>query len=282
MGKIWFDSLLKKQSLNKRTTVMETILSTDGTLIAYKKTGTGMPLVMVHGTNGSHAHWNLCLPLLTQHFTIYAMERRGRGQSGDTSEYSIEREYEDIVALAASINGPVDIFGHSFGAACVLGAAQKIPNLRRMILYEPPMLQEQQSPQRAMLLDRMEQMLIDGQREQVVITLLRDMLSVPQPMLDRIQTMPNWTSQVEAAHTIPRELRQSHCYAPDLKALEQITNPILFLLGEQSPAFFRQTSETLQVHIPNSQISVLPGQQHSAMLTAPDLFAKEIIRFLKS
>jgi pimeloyl-ACP methyl ester carboxylesterase len=209
------------------------------------------------------------------------MERRGRGQSGDAPDYSIEREFEDVAALANSIGGPVDVFGHSFGAACVLGAARQIPNLRRMILYEPPMLQEQQSPQRAILLDRMEQMLTDDKREEVVITLLRDMLNVPQPMLDRIKTMPNWASQVEAAHTIPRELRQSHCYAPDLSTLEQITVPILFLLGSESPSFFRQTTEALSAHLPNSQIVVLPGQQHSAMLTAPELFANEIIQFLK-
>ena len=260
---------------------METILSTDQTAIAYKKTGTGTPLVMVHGTNGSHAHWNLALPQLNQHFTVYAMERRGRGESGDASNYSIEREFEDVAALANSVGGPVDVFGHSFGAACVLGAAQQIPNLRRMILYEPPMLQEQQSPQRALLLDHMEQMLADGRREEVVITLLRDMLNVPQPMLDRIQTFPNWASQVAAAHTIPRELRQSHCYARDLTALEQITVPTMFLLGSDSPSFFKQTTETLSAHLPHSQIVVLHGQQHSAMLTAPELFANEIIQFLE-
>lgn len=259
---------------------METILSTDCTKIVYQKTGEGTPLIMVHGTNGSYAHWNLCLSQLNQHFTVYAMERRGRGQSGDTSDYSIEREFEDVAALANSIGGPVDVFGHSFGAACVLGAARQIPNLRWMILYEPPMLQGQQSPQRALLLDRMEKLLADGKREEVVITLLRDMLNVPQPMIDRIQTMPNWTSQVEAAHTIPRELRQSHCYVPDLSALEQITIPIMFLLGSDSPPFFRQTTETLHSRLPNSQVVVLPGQQHSAMLTAPELFANEIIRFL--
>jgi pimeloyl-ACP methyl ester carboxylesterase len=259
---------------------METILSTDQTAIAYKKTGTGTPLVMVHGTNGSHAHWNPSLPQLNQHFTVYAMERRGRGESGDASDYSIEREFEDVAALANSVGGPVDVFGHSFGAACVLGAAQQIPDLRRMILYEPPMLQEQQSPQRAILLDRMEQMLADGEREKVVITLLRDMLSVPQPMIDHISAAPNWASQVAAAHTIPRELRQSHCYAPNLKILEQVTIPIIFFLGSDSPSFFRQTTETLNAHLPNSQIIVLAGQQHSAMLTAPELFANEIIHFL--
>jgi pimeloyl-ACP methyl ester carboxylesterase len=260
---------------------METVLTTDQTAIAYNKTGTGTPLVMVHGTNGSHAHWNLVLPKLNSHFTVYAMERRGRGQSGDAPDYSIEREFEDVAALANSVGCPVDIFGHSFGAACVLGAARQIPNLRRMILYEPPMLQEQQSPQRAVLLDRMEQMLADGEREKVVVTLLRDMLNIPQAMIDRIQTLPNWADQVAAAHTIPRELRQSHCYAPDLAALEQITIPTMFLLGSDSPSFFKETTETLNAHLPNSQIVILPGQQHSAMLTAPELFANEIIHFLK-
>jgi len=86
---------------------------------------------------------------------------------------------------------------------------------------------------------------------------------------------------VNAAHTIPRELRQSHLYAPDLSALEQITVPIMFLLGSDSPLFFKQTTETLSTHLPNSQIVTLPGQQHSAMLTAPDLLANEIIQFLK-
>jgi pimeloyl-ACP methyl ester carboxylesterase len=260
---------------------METILSLDHTVIAYKKTGTGTPLIMVHGTNGSHAHWNLALPQLNKYFTVYAMERRGRGQSGDASDYSIEHEFEDVAALANSIGGPVDIFGHSFGAACVLGAAQQIQNLRRMILYEPPMLQEQQSPERAVMLTRMEQMLADGEREKVVVTLLRDMLNIPQSMIDRISATPNWVSQVEAAHTIPRELRQSHCYAPDLTALKQIAVPTIFFLGSDSPTFFRQTTETLNARLPNSQIVVLPGQQHSAMLTAPELFADEIIRFLK-
>jgi pimeloyl-ACP methyl ester carboxylesterase len=107
------------------------------------------------------------------------------------------------------------------------------------------------------------------------------MLNIPQFMIDRINSAPNWKSQVDAAHTIPRELRQSHCYAPDLAALEKITVPTLFLLGSDSPSFFKKTTETLHVHLPNSQIAVLQGQQHSAMLTAPELLANEIIRFLE-
>ena len=136
---------------------MNTIASADQTIIAYDRAGSGTPLLLVHGTNGNHMQWNLVLPYLSAHFTVYTMERRGRGQSGDAPDYAIQREFEDVAALAGAIGKPVDILGHSFGAACVLGAARLIPNLRRMMLYEPPMLQEQQSPQRAMLLDRMEQ-----------------------------------------------------------------------------------------------------------------------------
>ena len=259
---------------------MNTILSTDRTSIAFEQTGYGTPLLLVHGTNSNHTQWNLALPYLMPHFTVYTLDRRGRGQSGDAPEYSIQREFEDVAALVNAIGGPVDVLGHSFGAACVLGAARLMPNLHRMILYEPPMLQAQQSPQRAQLLAHMEQLLAQGENALVVITLLRDMLGVPQAMIDRIQTLPNWADQVAAAHTIPRELRQSHAYAPDLTALEILSVPTLFLLGEQSPIFFRQTTETLHAHLPNSQITVLSGQQHSAMLTAPELFAAEVIKFL--
>jgi len=260
---------------------MNTIFSADQTAIAFEQTGTGRPLLLVHGTNSNHTQWNLALPYLSAHFTASTMDRRGRGQSGDAPDYAIQHEFEDVAALAGSIGEPVDILGHSYGAACVLGAARLIPNLRRMILYEPPMLQAQQSPQRALLLERMEQQLARGENAEVVLTLLRDMLNVPQPMLDRIQTLPNWADQVATAHTIPRELRQSHCYAPKLIDLERINVPTLFLLGEQSPVFFRQTTETLQAHLPNSQIAILPGQQHSAMLIAPELFAGEVVKFLK-
>jgi len=259
---------------------MDTILSKDKTAIAFNKSGSGTPLLLVHGTNGSWTHWSFVLPYLRDHFTVYAMERRGRGESGDAPNYSIEREFEDVAALASFIREPVDILGHSYGAACLLGAARSIPNLRRMILYEPPMLQEQQSPQRTAILESMEQMLLEGENEKVIMTLLRDMFNIPQAMIDRGRAAPNWADMVAAAHTIPRELRQSHCYVSDLKDLCQITIPTLFLLGEKSPAFFHQTTETLKNNLPNCQVMILPDQQHSAMLTAPELFANEVIKFL--
>lgn len=100
--------------------------SNDGTLIAYWSTGCGHPLVMVHGTSTDHTSFRFLTPLLENHFTIHIVDRRGRGKSGDSEEYSIEREFNDIAAVANSIEGSVSLFGHSFGATVALGAALHI------------------------------------------------------------------------------------------------------------------------------------------------------------
>jgi pimeloyl-ACP methyl ester carboxylesterase len=259
---------------------VEKIISNDGTPIALERSGAGAPLVLVHGTNTDHTRWALVRPLLEQHFTLYALDRRGRGESGDAAEYAIAREFEDVAAVANIIEGPVNVFGHSFGAACVLGAARQIHNLGSLILYEPPMTRPQHSPERAALLEKMDQELRLGNREQVVVLLLRDMMNVPAALVERMRATPAWAGQVAAAHTILRELHQSETYAADLEGLKSIRVPALLLLGSESPDHFRVTTNLLHQTLPASQVVVLPGQQHSAMMTAPDLLAQEVIRFL--
>jgi pimeloyl-ACP methyl ester carboxylesterase len=92
---------------------MQTITSKDGTMIAYQRSGTGPPLVLVHGTTADHTRWAPVLPAFEQYFTVYAVDRRGRGGSGDAGQYAIEREFEDIVALVNSIEEPVFLLGRS-------------------------------------------------------------------------------------------------------------------------------------------------------------------------
>ncbi len=259
---------------------MDKVLSKDGTAIAYERVGDGPALLLVHGTGSDSSRWSFVVPQLAHHFTVYLINRRGRGSSGDGEEYTIEREYEDIQAVAAAVSGPVDILGHSFGAACVLGAAPRISNLRRLIVYEPPMLQEQYTPQREEILYRMDEALSAGDRETVVTILTHEMLRVPMPVLERMRSTPAWATSVAAAHTIPRELRVSSAYGMVRDDLKNLAVPTLFLLGSDSPETFKATTEALCTLLPNSQVVVLPGQQHSAMLTAPDLFAREVIRFL--
>jgi pimeloyl-ACP methyl ester carboxylesterase len=258
------------------------VVSKDGTPIAFQRSGNGSPLILVHGTGADHTRWSAVLPLLTPTFTVYALDRRGRGGSGDASNYAVEREFEDVAAVAASIDGPVDILGHSFGAACVLGAAPRIPNLRRLIAYEPPMLHEQQTPARDGLLERMDQALAQGDREAVLIIMMTEMLKIPLPAIERVRSMPTWADSLASAHTIPRELRASDVYGSDEVALKNIKASTLFLLGGDSLDSFKVTTETLHGLLPQSQIILLPDQQHSAMLTAPALFASAVVQFLSA
>jgi pimeloyl-ACP methyl ester carboxylesterase len=111
---------------------METVTSRDGTPIAYERGGEGPPLVLVHGTTSDHLTWEPVLPELQKHFTVYAIDRRGRGESGNGggAGYDIEREFEDVVAVIDSIDGPADLFGHSYGAICALEAALRSGQVR--------------------------------------------------------------------------------------------------------------------------------------------------------
>src|SRR5215469_8607944 len=117
---------------------METITSKDGTMIAYQRSGTGPPLVLVHGATADHTRWVPVLPAFEQHFTVYALDRRGRGGSGDAEPYALEREFADIVALVNVIEEPVFLLGHSYGALCALEAARRTAHVRKLVLYEPP------------------------------------------------------------------------------------------------------------------------------------------------
>lgn len=103
---------------------MNRIISKDSTPIAYQQSGKGPPLVLVHGTTADHTRWAPVLQPLEEHFTLYALDRRGRGESGDADaeHYSIEREFDDVAAVVDSIGEPAYLLGHSYGALC----AQKI------------------------------------------------------------------------------------------------------------------------------------------------------------
>ena len=115
------------------------VTSSDGTTLSCRVEGKGSPLLLIHGAGNYSGRWNPILPLLEQDFSIYALDRRGRGESGDASEYSLEREFEDAVSVVDAIGGPVNVLGHSLGGICALEAALRTKNISRLILYEPPL-----------------------------------------------------------------------------------------------------------------------------------------------
>jgi len=258
---------------------MEQITSRDGTVIGFWRSGTGPPLLLVHGTTADHMRWAPVLPSLEQHFTVYAMDRRGRGGGGDSTDHHILREAEDVAAVMEAIGEPTFLLGHSYGAICSLEAARLTDRVRRLILYEPPIptglpMYPPGIP------DRMQALTDRGEWEAALEVFLREVVRMPEHELDAFRQLPMWRVRIPLAPTISREVAIDRTYRFNAEKFVNVQVPTLLLLGGDSPQLFRQAVERIDAALPNTRVVILPGQQHMAMDTHPELFLREVLQFL--
>jgi pimeloyl-ACP methyl ester carboxylesterase len=256
--------------------------SVDGTSIAYWRSGEGSPLVLVHGTAADHSRWAPVLPAFEQRFTVYAIDRRGRGASGDSGDYAIEREFEDVGAVVDSLGESVNLLGHSYGALCALEAALLAKNVRKLVLYDPGIEVVGEEIYPPEVIERLEALLKAQDRDGVVETTMREVAGLPPETVEYMRSQPVWQARVDAAHTIPRELRAVKAYRLDAERFGDLGVPTLLLSGGDSPAALRKAGEAVDEALPDSRLVVMPGQGHAAMDTGTDLFTTEVLRFLTS
>ena len=148
---------------------MKTVQSRDGTTIAFVRSGSGPSLILIVGALSDHTAAAAFSPHLESHFTVYSYDRRGRGESGNTQPYTVEREMEDLAALVDDIGEPVFLFGHSSGAILALEAALGGVPVQRLVLYEPPFTIDGQRPWLAPdLAGRLQELLVANDREAAV------------------------------------------------------------------------------------------------------------------
>jgi pimeloyl-ACP methyl ester carboxylesterase len=260
---------------------IETVTSADGTAIAVERTGSGPPLVLVHGTSADYTTWSGVRPAFEEHVTVYAIDRRGRGESGDAAEYALEREFEDVAAVVDSIDESVVLLGHSFGALCALEAARRTSNLHKLILYEPVFPVGNHEFYSEDLHAEIERLLDDGENEQALVLFLREIVELSPEQLDELRAAPNWPARVDAAHTVLREDRGEYEYKFDAARFEEVTTPTLLLSGSESSQHLRDVTAAVNDALPNSRIAILEGQEHVAYYTAPDLFVDEVLAFIR-
>lgn len=263
------------------TTTMETVTSADGTPIAYERAGSGPPLVLVHGTTADHTRWDPIRPAFEEHVTVYAIDRRGRGESGDATEYALDREAEDVAAVVDSVDEPVVLLGHSYGALCALEGALRTDNLRTLVLYEPPLPVSDNVPDTEDVLDEMTALVADGENEQALETFFREIVGSGPTELDAYRSAPDWRARVDAVHTAIREERAEKGYEFDAARFAAVTIPTLLLTGDQSARFLTDATEVLDDALPNSRIAIFAGHGHAAMNTAPTLFVDEVLAFVR-
>jgi pimeloyl-ACP methyl ester carboxylesterase len=260
---------------------MRKITSNDGAPIARYASGSGPALLLIHGSLSEHTRWQPILSLLSQKFTVYTMDRRGRCESGDRPDYAIQCEFDDIAAVARSIAGPINLVAHSYGAVCALEAALQLEQLHKLVLYEPP-IQIGIRFQPPGVIDHIQAALDAGDREQAVSLFATEVLRMKPGDLERFRTLPAWQRSISTVHTLPREMIAVEAYQFEPARFNDFSVPTLLLLGEQSPPFFARVIEALSAVLPDSRVVVLPGQQHAAMDTAPQLFVAEVVGFLSS
>jgi pimeloyl-ACP methyl ester carboxylesterase len=255
----------------------ETVVSADGTSLAVWRSGEGPPLVLIHGATADHSRWAPVLPALEEHFTVHNYDRRGRGESGDAAGYAIAREFDDAVAVIESAGSDVNVLGHSHGGVCAVEAALLTDRIRKLLLYEPPM-GFLATP--AHVVDELEALLEAGKRDELVALFMREVAGLPPEQIEVLRSLPAWEARIAAADTIPREERANREYAWEPERFRDLTVPTMYLQGGDSPELFRLAGEALEAALPDCRVVVMPGQRHTAMDTAPELFMNEVLRFL--
>ena len=260
---------------------MDSITSIDVATIAYERTGSGPPLVLVHGTTADHTRWEPVRAAFEGHFTVYAIDRRGHGESGDADEYDLEREAENVASVVDSIGEPAVLLGYSYGALCTLGAALRTGNLRGLILYEPAFPVGDHDLYSEDVLVEMEALLDDGENERALVLLFEEIAELPPAEMDALRSAPNWPARVDAAHTVLRETQAEIEYEFDPARFAGMTTPTLLLSGSESPRILKDSTEAVNEALPNGRIVTFDGHGHAAMNTAPDLFVDEILAFIR-
>ncbi len=255
--------------------------SRDGTRIAWFRSGAGPSLVLVHGTAADHTTFRAIEPLLREHRTCVAIDRRGRGESDDTLPYSIVREFEDVAAVAEAIaretGHAVDILGHSYGGRCALGAALRTEAIGRLVVYEAAAAEFVVEP----LVAELRRLIETGRPDDALRAFLRDVVGQTPTELAAYEASPVWPARVAAAHTIPREL-EAAVRAPEatLDALGAVRIPVLLIAGGDSAPRFRDGIAALADRLAHAAVAIIPGQKHAAHHGAPARFVAEVETFL--
>jgi pimeloyl-ACP methyl ester carboxylesterase len=266
------------------------VRSPDGATLAVVVEGSGPPLMMVPGTGDDYTRYGRVVPLLADTFTLYRMDRRGRGASSDgAGPYGLEREVEDMIAVMAAIRaeaGPVNLVAHSHSAVTCLEAIARTDALRAAVLYEPPMPWYERidgKDPRAELIQAMAALQAAGDLDAVIVHYLHDFLGTPMEAIERQRANPRaWGRWQSMAHTITRELLAIRTYRFEPAKFAGVRIPLCILVGTASRPAMRRTAERITAAMPHAVIQELPDQGHIAMTSAPEVFASAVRTFLNS
>jgi pimeloyl-ACP methyl ester carboxylesterase len=263
---------------------METVTSRDGTTIAFHRTGDGPVVVLVSGALSTRGGGPGVLEVLlaAAGFTAVGYDRRGRGDSGDTPPYDVEREIEDLAAVIAAVGGTAYVFGMSSGGQLALRSARALPQIHRLAVYEPPIIvDDSREPLPPDYVERLDAATAEGRPGDALTIFMTDAIGLPGPILDQMRGGPLWPALEGVAHTIAydgRVVGESMSGRPLGAEWGAIAAPVLVLTGGASERFLREGGKALTELLPNASYEVLDGQDHNV---EPKVLAPALIDFFR-
>jgi pimeloyl-ACP methyl ester carboxylesterase len=267
-------------------TIMKTATSRDGTRIAYDELGAGPPLILVGGAlntrsfgpNGSLA------PVLAERFTVIHYDRRGRGDSGDTPPWAVEREIEDLDALIEAAGSSAYVYGISSGAGLALEAASRGLAIEKLAMYEAPFIVDDSRPPLADdYLARLQGLVEADRRGDALRLFMREGVRLSRVFVALMRLMPAWSQLEAVAHTLPYDAAIVFDYQKGrplpAEHWSSATMPTLVAVGGKSPDSMRNAMQALADVLPNAKHRTLEGQTH---IVKAEALAPVLIKFFES
>ncbi len=257
---------------------MATVTSRDGTTIVYDVAGDGAPVILVGGALSDRRSAAALAQVLARDLRVVTYDRRGRGDSGDTPPYAVDRETEDLAALIDEVGGQASVYGHSSGAALALAAAAAGVPVRRLIVFEPPYSVVARPVEPAHLVDDLRALMSAGRRGEVVEKFMTDAVGLPSQVVEQTRQSPAWPALEALAHTILYDLEILGDNRPPEAALARITIPTLVLGSSASPGWLQDAVAATAASIPGAEHRLLDGEFHGV---APEELAPVLVAFFQ-
>jgi pimeloyl-ACP methyl ester carboxylesterase len=255
---------------------METVTSADGTTIALDRAGDGPPVVLVCGGSVDRMSNAGLAAALAERFTVLNYDRRGRGDSGDTPPYEVQREVEDIDAVIAAAGGTAHLYGSSSGAALALEAAANEVPVDRLALWEPPYIPEGVPRPPADTAKTYTELVDAGRRGDAVEFFMSKVVGLPDEFVAQARSSPFWGAQEALAHTLAYDATIMADYSLPIERAAEVKVPTIAMAGGASFPWMSDTARALADALPHGEVHILEGQTHDV---APDVMASVLTGF---
>ncbi|MFC0042486.1 alpha/beta fold hydrolase [Actinomadura rayongensis] len=261
---------------------MSTVTSADGTLIDYDRHGDGPAVVFIGGATQFRAidprTAEAVKRLGDEGFTAVNYDRRGRGASGDTAPWSLDREVEDVAALIEAVGGAATLYSSSSGATVALAAASAGVGVTALALYEPPFFA---GVDHAHHIDVLRGLLAEGRNEDAMRYNMGTVIGVPAEVVDGMAAEPWWPTMISVAPTLVYDLSAVREIStdPDWRTRwADVTVPTIVYSGDQTFPGMPEAADAVAAALPNAARRVLPGQDHGP---SPDALVPVLVAFLR-